>query len=218
MQILAHGGDVPPLRSEFRKNCSSLPGVKILRAVLELLAWAIEVADEDRSDAWYLRETDQGLRLMAGRLIACEVRRSRLRISVIGPVSDDVLGALGGEIEDDFKWIPGGQVIGMPLDKAGAAYSLLKEAMDAFIDGAMTRVRRSVGLEDHTAEGIYYLSAVLGRELPQPEPGFEATPADDTDSEDDDAGASGEPKVRGRAPIFENGQRSINILDQRHRT
>ena len=185
---------------------------QVLRAVLELLAWAIEVADEDRSDAWYLRETDHGVRLMVGRLLAFEVRRSRLRISVIGPVSDDVLGALGGEIEDDFKWIPGGQIIGMPLDKASAAYSLLKEAADAFIDGAMTRVRRSVSLEDHTPEAIHYLSTVLGRELPQPEPGPEATPADDADSEDDGADASGKPKVRGRAPIFENGQRSINTL------
>ena len=184
-----------------------------LHAVLELLGWAIEVADEDRSDAWYLRETDQGLRLMAGRLIACDVRRSRLRISVIGPVSDDVLGELGGEIEDDFKWIPGGQLIGMPLDKAGAAYSLLKDVMDSFIDGAMTRVRRSVSLEDHTPEAIYYLSAVLGRELPQPEPDSEIAHVDDTtDSEDEDIGAAREPKVRGRAPIFENGQRSIASL------
>ena len=185
---------------------------EVLRAVVELVAWAIEVADEDRSDAWYLRETDHGVRLMAGRLLACEVRRSKLLISVIGPVSEDILGALGGEIEDDFKWIPGGQLIGMPLDKAGAACSLLKEAMDAFIDGAMTRVRRSVSLEDHTPEGIHYLSAVLGRELPQPEPGSEITSADETDFEDDDVGASREPKVRGRAPIFESGQRSINTL------
>ena len=85
--------------------------------------------------------------------------------------------------------------------------------MDAFIDAAMTRVRRSVSLEDHTPEAIHYLSAVLGRELPQPEPGSETTPADDNiDSEEDDVGASREPKVRGRAPIFENGQRSIASL------
>ena len=186
---------------------------QVLRAAAELLAWAIEAADEDRSDAWYLRETDHGLRLMAGRLIACELRRSRLRISVVGPVPDDVLGALGGEIEDDFKWIPGGKVVGMPLDKAGAAFSLLKDAMDAFIDGAMTRVRRSVSLEEHTPEAIGYLSAVLGRDLPQPEPNSEIAAADDTtDSEDDDVGTSRDPKVRGRAPIFDNGSRPIASL------
>jgi hypothetical protein len=186
---------------------------QVLREALELLAWAIEVADENRSDAWYLRETDHGLRLMAGRLRACELRRSKVRISVIGPVSDDVLGALAGEIEDDSKWVPGGQVVELPLDKAAAAHSLLKDAMDAFIDAAMTRVRRSVNLEDHTPEAIYYLSSLLGRELPQPEPGPEITAAeDDADSEDDDVSASREPKVRGRAPIFEDGQRSIASL------
>ena len=154
---------------------------QVLRACAELLASAVEAADGDRPDAWYLRETDYGLRLMTGRLRACALRRSRLRISVVGPISDDVLSALGAEIEDDSKWVPGGQVVGMPLDKAGAAHSLLKDAMDAFIDGAMTRVRRSVSLEEHTPEAIHYLSGVLGRELPQPEPGSDTTSADDTD-------------------------------------
>ena len=111
------------------------------------------------------------------KLLACELRRSRLRISVIGPVPDDALGALGAEIEDDLKWISGGQIVGIPLDKAAAAHSLLKDPMDAFIDAAMTRVRRSVSLEEHTPEAIHYLSAVLGRELPQPEPGSEISRA-----------------------------------------
>jgi hypothetical protein len=187
---------------------------QVLRPALELLAWAIETADEDRSDAWYLRETEHGLRLMAGRLLACEVRRSRFQVSVIGPISDDVLGALEGEVVDEFKWVSGGQVVRMPLDKAGAAHSLLKDAIDAFIDSAMTRVRQSVSLEDHTPEAIYYVAGVVGRELPQPEPGIVPTTAGGTesDSEDDDGGASREPKVRGRAPIFESGQRSIASL------
>ena len=59
----------------------------------------------------------------------------------------------------------------MPIDKAAVGLSLLKDAMDAFIDNAMSRVRRSVSLEDHTPEAINYLSTVLGRDLPQPEPG-----------------------------------------------
>ena len=86
--------------------------------------------------------------------------------------------------------------------------------MDAFIDSAMTRVRRSVSLEDHTPEAIQYISAVVGRELPQPEQGSEPIPADagEGDAEDEDAPTSREPKVRGRAPIFENGQRSIASL------
>ena len=76
---------------------------------------------------------------------------------------------LGAEIDDEFKWVPGGVIVGMPLDKAGDAHPLLKDAMDGFLDSAMTRVRRSVSLEDHTPEAIYCISEAVGRELPQPE-------------------------------------------------
>ena len=144
-----------------RKLQLGTPSDQVRRAALEVLGWAIEAADADRSDAWYLRETEHGLRLLAGRLFACELRRSTLRISVIGPVGDDVLGTLGAEIVDEFKWIPGGQIVGMPQDKAATALSLLKDAMDAFIDSAMSRVRRAVGLGDHTPEAINYVSTVL---------------------------------------------------------
>jgi hypothetical protein len=174
-----------------RKLQLSSPSDEVRRAAIEVLGWAIEAADDDRSDAWYLRETEHGLRLMAGRLFACELRRSRLRVSVIGPVQDYVLGTLGAEIEDEFKGIPGGQIVGMPLDKAEAALSLLKDAMDAFIDSSMSRVRRAVSLEDHTPEAINYLSTVLGRGLPQPEPGSEISLSDgDDDAEEEDVGAN----------------------------
>jgi hypothetical protein len=116
---------------------------------------------------------------------------------------------LGAEIEDEFKWIPGGQIVGMPLDNAEAALSLLKSSMDAFIDSAMSRVRRAVSLEDHTPEAINHLSTVLGRDLPQPE--ISVSDSDD-DAEEEDVGASREPRVRGRSPIFETGQRSIASL------
>ena len=211
-----HGGDPPASKSGFGKNCSLPPGVnRYLRPAVELLAWAIEAADEDRSDGWYLRETDHGLRLMAGRLIACRLNRSRLRISLLmAPVPDQVLGALGGERVDEFKWLPGGEIIGMPLDKASTAFSLLKDAMDAFIDGAMTRVRRSVSLEEHTPEAVYYLSAVLGRELPQPEPGSDITPADETTEIPESRRSGNLARAEGaRASAhFENGQRSIASL------
>ena len=39
----------------------------------DFLALAIESADEERGNAWYVRETEQGLRVMTGRLLACEV-------------------------------------------------------------------------------------------------------------------------------------------------
>jgi hypothetical protein len=101
----------------------------------------------------------------------------------------------------------------MPADKAATALSLLKASMDAFIGSAMSRVRRAVNLDDHTPEAINYLSTILGRDLPQPEPGSELPISDSiADDEEEDEGASREPKERGRAPIFENGQRSIASL------
>ena len=49
------------------------PTRAIRREALGFLAFAIENADEERNNAWYMRETDEGLRLMTGRLLACEV-------------------------------------------------------------------------------------------------------------------------------------------------
>jgi len=91
-----------------RKLKLSTPSDQLRRAALEVLGWAIEAADEDRSDAWYVRETGMGSAFVADRLLACEIRRSRLLVSVIGPVEDDALDKLGAEVVDDFKWIPGG--------------------------------------------------------------------------------------------------------------
>ena len=50
--------------------------------------------------------------------------------------------------------------------------------------------------------------------MPQPEPVAETQDSEQLDdaSDEDDAGASREPRVRGRAPIFEHGQRSIASL------
>jgi len=88
----------------------SIPIEAIRREVLRFMALAIENADEERSNAWYVRETEYGLRLMTGRLLACEIAPSKIRISMIGPVGDDVRGALGAEAENDeeFKKLPGG--------------------------------------------------------------------------------------------------------------
>ena len=92
--------------------------------------------------------------------------------------------------------------------------SCSSDGFNGFVDMAMARVRRPVSLEDHVPEAVVYIASVVGRELPQPEP-----VAETQDSEQlDDAvgrgrcGASREPRVRGRAPIFEHGQRSIASL------
>ncbi len=101
----------------------SIPNEAIRRAALRFLAFAIENADEERGDAWYVRETEQGLRLMTGRLLACEVARSKMRISVIGPIGDDVRDALGADAEKDeeFKTIPGGLLLTFPVEHAEEA-------------------------------------------------------------------------------------------------
>lgn len=194
----------------------SVPIEAIRREALRFLAFAIENADEEHGYAWYLRETEHGLRLMTGRLLACEVTRSTMRVSVIGPVSDDVRTVLGAAVEndDEFKKVPGGLLLTFPVDHAKEALDLLKDGFNNFVDLAMARVRRQVSLEDHVPEAVAYIGSVVGRELPQPEPAPETQDSEKVDdaSDDDDSGASREPRVRGRAPIFEHGQRSIGSL------
>jgi hypothetical protein len=58
----------------------SIPNEAIRREALRFLALAIDNADEERGNAWYVRETEHGLRLMVGRLFACEVTRSQMRV------------------------------------------------------------------------------------------------------------------------------------------
>jgi hypothetical protein len=186
------------------------------RDALHFLGKGIENADEERSDAWYVRETDSGLRLMAGRLLACEIAGSKLRISVVGPVTEEVRNALGADSADDeeFKAIPSSVLLTLPVDHSAEAANLLAEGCNSFVDAAMARVRRPVSLEDHAPEAVVYIGSVLGRELPQPEPPSEpqqSAQLHDT-ADEDDAETSREPRIRGRAPIFEHGQRSIASL------
>jgi hypothetical protein len=153
---------------------------------------------------------------MTGRLRACAVGRSKMRVSVIGPIGDDVRATLEAEAEEDreFKLIPGGLVLTLPVEHAAEALAMLKDGLNSFVDAAMARVRRSVSLEDHVPEAVAYIGSVVGRELPQPEPVAESEDSAELDdsSDEDDVGASREPRVRGRAPIFEHGQRSIASL------
>ena len=72
------------VEERIRQNWETLiPNESVRSEALGFLAFAIENADEERNNAWYLRETDQRLRLMTGRLLACEVTRSAMRVSVI---------------------------------------------------------------------------------------------------------------------------------------
>jgi hypothetical protein len=140
----------------------------------------------------------------------------KMRVSVIGPIGDDVRGAIGAEAEkdEDFKIIPGGLLLTFPIEHAAEALDVLRDGLNSFVDMAMARVRSPVSLEDHVPEAVVYIASVVGRELPQPKPFAESTDSaelDDT-SDEDDVGASREPRVRGRAPIFELGQRAIASL------
>ena len=208
----------PNVGERVREKLTRLIPIEQLRNLaLEFLAFAIEVSDEERDNAWYLRETEHGLRLMTGRLIACALKRSQMRVSVIGPVGDDIRDALGADSEhdEDFKNIPGGVLLTFPVEHAARAMTLLKDGFSSFVEMAMARVRNPVGLEDHVPEAVAYIASVVGRELPQPQPiakTLASEQPDDTSDEDDDAQVSREPRVRGRAPIFELGQRSIASL------
>jgi hypothetical protein len=194
----------------------SIPDEPARRGALRFLAGAIENADEERSDAWCLRDTGKGLRLMTGRLLACEVARSKMRVSVIGPIIDEVRAALGSDPEADeqFKLVPGSLLLTFPVEHASKAQELLSDSFDSFVDLAMARVRRRVSLEEHVPEAVAYVAGIVGRDLPQPNPlpsSEQAGEPDDEEGEDDTAIAR-EPRVRGRAPIFEHGQRSIASL------
>lgn len=194
----------------------SIPEEPMRHAALSFLAAAIENADEERSDAWCLRDTGKGLRLMTGRLVACEAARSKMRVSIIGPVTDEVRAALGSDpdADEEFKLVPGALLLTFPVEHASKAQELLSDGFNNFVDLAMGRVRRRVSLEDHVPEAVTYVGSVVGRDLPQPDPlaGSEESTESDDGVDEEDAAISREPRVRGRAPIFEHGQRSIASL------
>ena len=147
-------------------------------------------------------------------MLACEIAPSKIRVSLIGPIGENIRSALRAEAENDweFKWIPGGLVLTFPIEHATEALGLLKHGLSSFVDAAMVRVRRSVSLEDHVPEAITYISSVVCRELPQPVAEPQESEQLDDGLDEDNGTASREPRVRGRAPIFEHGQRSIASL------
>ena len=137
----------------------SIPNEVTRREALGFLASAIESADEERGSAWCVRESEHGLRLMAGRLFTCEIAPLKIRVSVIGPIGEEVRGTLGAEAEKDveFKFVPGGLILTFPVEHAAEALALLKHGLNSFVAEAMARVRRSVSLEDHVPEAVAYI-------------------------------------------------------------
>lgn len=97
-----------------------IPIEKERRAALELLAFAIENADNERDNAWNLGETTQGLALFTGRMLACRIGRGKIEMSVMGPISEEVLAALGAQPEENDAWkkVPGGVALSFPVERS----------------------------------------------------------------------------------------------------
>ena len=97
------------------------------------------------------------------------------------------------------------------MERAAEAIPLLKDALSNFIEEAMVRVRRSVSLEDHAPEAVTYIATVVAVSYRSPFP-TRKTPNSAMNSGRGRSSISRRPRVRGRAPIFELGQRSIASL------
>ena len=195
------------------KVARAIPDQVARQAVLRFLAFAVENADEERADAWSLEEGRRTLELKVGRLLAFKILPGACRVSVMGPVPEELRSALGSRESEDFvwKWIPGGIYLSFEPDRAAGALDGLKDAFAKFVDASVARVRRGVDIDDHCAPAIAYLAKEVGRELPQPD---SARAADDDQQSlaDEEERESGAPLVRGRSPIFEHGQRAIGSL------
>ena len=79
VDMIKNGEIVFIINTVEEKRSAIRDSYSIRRAALHFLALAIDNADEERSHAWCVRETEQGLRVMTGRLLACEVVRSKMR-------------------------------------------------------------------------------------------------------------------------------------------
>ncbi len=209
----------PEVAERVRKNMErAFPDAAIRLDVLRLMAFAIENADEERSDSWCVRESGRGLQLLTGRLLACRVERSRLQLAVVGPISDAIRSAVGADPanDDSFKWIEGSILLRLPVERAAIALELLSDPFNAFVDEAMARLRkRPPSVRAHVPEAVQYVGAELDRELPQPDVAGSIGEV----VEPEDGGEEGKvptalhlPEIRGRAPIFEHSQRSIASL------
>ena len=171
--------------------------------MLEFVAFAVENVDEERSDAWRLRETRRGFELKAGRMLALQIKPNDFGVSVVGPLSPETSSLLGirTEHEEPWKLIAGGLYLALRPDRVAAHLDLLKDPFAKFVDAAIARVRREVDLDDHAPDVITYLSKLVGRDLPPPEPRQASEEADEPDTDDDAPELSREPK-NAVVPIF----------------
>lgn len=200
------------------KMDDALADAETRRSVFELMAFAIENADEERPGGWILRETSRGLRLLTGRLIALDFRKGRLRIAVQGAVTTEECAALGADPEKEdveFRSIAGAQLLTIQPRQAAAALASLQTRFNTFVDSAMALIRRPVDLSEHCPEAVAFIGQALGRSLPQPVAEEEPAEESEVDSDGESAEEGRSPIVRGRAPIFELGNQSIlGLVDE----
>jgi hypothetical protein len=198
---------VPPDATPRERFEHAIPDVAERRAALELFAYAIENAHDERPGGWELRVTAHDVALFAGRLVVCRVRPGRLWVSVMGPIAEELRTELGAsEDRYEFKAVPGAIILALPIAKAEMALARLTDPIDRFVDEAMLRIRRHVTFEAHRADAVDYIEGVVGRDLPRPVP---ETVASD---EDDEEPQGREPRVRGRAPIFSHGHFPLTAI------
>jgi hypothetical protein len=212
----ATDGDSEPdrLRRRFQR---AAPDPADRQAALELLAYAIENAHDERPSGWYLYDRSSGLALFTGRLLALGISRGTIGLSVMGPISDETRAALSAEEGENEAWkaIPGGLYLKFPVAKARAALDLLRGPFDRFVDEAMARMRRRIDPAGHKPEVVDFVAQEVGRALPQPSLDAAEPVVDESDDEEGDApeaAAAREPALRGRPPIFDKGHRSIVSL------
>jgi hypothetical protein len=194
------------IQAKFEKT---LPNPQIRAEVEALFARAIEIADEERSDGWFVSDGRAFPVLQVRRLRALSVRHGRIELSVLGPIDAALRAELGAEERENEEWkaIPGGLQLFIPVASAALVRARLEEPFARFVATAMQHLRRSVSLEAHSADAVAYLSSVVGRELPQP---GSSRAEDEPDATEEPERMV--PRVRGRAPLFINQQISVSNL------
>jgi hypothetical protein len=152
----------------FRKR---LPG-QSREAVERLLADAITAAHENGAAGWGVTWKRWGLRLNVGRLAAFTIRRRDLEFGVLTEEAEELLAAIpDAETTAPFAAAPEATSCIVPFAAAASHEQTIRAAIIAFIPAAAGTAARTPYARSHTAAVADYLSAQLGRDLPEPRHG-----------------------------------------------
>ncbi len=146
-----------------------LPGPS-REAVERLLADAMTIAHEHAPGGWSVTWKRWGLRLNAGRLAVFTIRRKDLEFGVLTEQLGEVVDAIPGAVSNGtFSAAPQAASCVVPFIAAATHEQLIRTALDAFIPVAAGTAARSPYARSHTPAVADYLSAQLGRPIPEPE-------------------------------------------------